>query len=87
MAEGKDENPLGCDHARLLTPVRGVMCDLTTWTGETDFSKGKTCREMCGSEECRKHAYRTTRTTIYKAEPIYPAEFVDHIRDYVEVER
>lgn len=80
------EGQCDCMHGHLHNPKRGWMCDLTTWTGETDFSKGKTCREMCGTEECKKHAYREIRTVRYKADPIF-TEFEDDIADYVEVSR
>jgi len=80
-----EEGRCNCTYGKLHNPIRGWMCGLTTWTGETDFSKGLTCREMYGSAECRKHAHRYVRTIHYKAVPLYPGDFVETPNDYDEV--
>jgi hypothetical protein len=74
-----NEGRCDCQHAHAHHPTIGWLCNLTRYKD----TPPKTCREMCGSAECRKHAYRTVRTIRHTTDPIFPDEFVDQISDYV----
>jgi len=73
------EGRCNCSNAGSHHPVLGWICGITRYD-----DRPKTCWEMCGSGECRKHAYKTEREISYTANPLFPNEFVDIIRNYVE---
>ena len=72
-----------CELASTHHPTLGWLCGLT----RSKTTPQKTCWEMCGTEECKKHAYRRIQVTTHKVDPIF-TEFEDeNVKDYVTVSR